>query len=209
MKYLAIAFISLFTLKAQAALITTFTNQASFLTAAGSTSSYNFDANSAGGFSNQDFGDFSVVAAGSGIRLSVLGGASSSTFSSNHLDFNTACCNIPDTMTITFNNGLLAFGFDFSNEDPTSDYTVLTVDGQSFNVGSSGTSGFFGLVTDTALSSFVFQDDPSNGGANTSTKFDNFLFASNSNDVPEPATLLLFGLGLVGLRFSNIKSKAV
>ncbi|WP_390380175.1 PEP-CTERM sorting domain-containing protein [Alteromonas sp. MTD1] len=187
-----------------AGLITIFTDEADFINAVNITGTYDFNSDTLGVFSNNDFGDFSIYENDSLITLSVAN--TSSIFTSNHIDFFTQCCNVPDTMFIEFDFEINAFGFDFSNEDPTSDFTVVTVDGQSFNVGSPRTNGFFGLISTSSFKLISFVDDPANGGANTSTKFDNFKYQAAS--VPEPSAIAFFALGLMGLASRKFKKQA-
>lgn len=185
---------------ANAGIITVFTNEADFLAATSINGSYNFNGDATGTFTDMDFGDFSVSEAGSSLTTAIRD--TSSYFDSNHLDFYTTCCNVSDTMFINFDFTISAFGFDYSNEDPTDDFTVLTVDGQSFNVGTSGSNGFFGFTSSTGISTISFVDDAGNGGANTSTKYDNFQYASSIADgiqVPEPTSIAILGLGMLGL----------
>ncbi len=215
MKLLFFPLLAFISMNANAALLTIYADKASFQADAGMFTSFDFESvSTTNAFTDQDFGDFSVAAAGNAITLSVQDGANSSVFNSRHLDFFTNCCNVPDTMSINFDVGTTVFGFDFSNEDPSADFTILTADGSSFDVGSSYTSGFFGLISNVALTSFVFNDDPGNGGANTSTKFDNFMYKLDGNgnsgpsSVPEPTVIMLLGLGIVGLGISKQRGKS-
>lgn len=67
--------------------------------------------------------------------------------------------------------------------------------------------GFWGITTDVAIASIIF--DPTGGGGSYIT-MDNFSFgdSSVSVSVPEPASLALLSLGLAGLGFSRRKHKA-
>ncbi|GHF87626.1 PEP-CTERM sorting domain-containing protein [Thalassotalea marina] len=190
---------------ANAGIITVYDNEADFLAATSISNSYNFDGDATSNFTDMDFGDFSITADGFDIETSISN--SSSYFNSNHLDFYTECCNVPDTMKINFDFGISAFGFDFSNEDPTSDFTVITIDGNSYNVGTSGSAGFFGFTATGPISSVTFNDDAGNGGANTSTKYDNFIFTrADSVSVPEPTSIAILGLGVLGLALRRRKA---
>ena len=59
-------------------------------------------------------------------------------------------------------------------------------------------NGFWGFVSDTAISEVSLLDF---GGARERYAIDNLVYSAQA--VPEPATLMLFGLGLLGVGFSK------
>ena len=123
--------------------------------------------------------------------------------------------NPPSGDTLITHQDLSALGFDYAGKSntPSNDanlLTLLTSLGDNLTdptiLGSS--SGFFGFVYDagetfTSIQVRDLNDNRTFFGA------DNFeAFSSVSNEIPEPASLVLFGLGLAGLGYARRKSAA-
>ena len=100
--------------------------------------------------------------------------------------------------------GVAGFGFQYSDLD-FGDGTV-TIDGVVYTLPITGDAdagitpddfGFFGVligVGDALLTSFSFA-----GVSGDNFSIDNFMLTTGDREVPEPAALALFGLGLAGL----------
>ncbi len=97
------------------------------------------------------------------------------------------------SLTATLSSGLTSFGFE-AEPNPFSvlDITLQLADGTSLTQGVNGYSGadFFGFTSDVAISSFSIS---------SSTDFAVGKFVAGTAPVPEPGTMILFGLGLLGL----------
>jgi len=189
---------------AQAAIIT-FSDRSLFQAAAGVTTVYDFDGDAAGLLpSVNDFGDFTTQTHtgrfGRTGRQSITAGGA--------LDFDGNFSLTDPLFTITFDQGLFAFGFDYTNTDYSADFFQLNLGGTLYDIGAPRSSGFFGFITTNGtLSTFDFSDDPLGGGNLDGVLFDNFEYSqrrvwSSSREarlVPTPATLWVLLLGLGGL----------
>ena len=99
-----------------------------------------------------------------------------------------------------FDSPVFAFGMEFSSS--TSSQTVELYDGSNALMGAFVTnpSGFFGVVSDAAISSFVIRNGVLGTGGNDRFFVDNFRANAPAGEpVPEPASILLVGTGLAGL----------
>ena len=198
----------------QAAIINTFTDLGSFQSITGPVTTFDFDTSPIGIFTSIDFGDFTVSEAGpNDLTISIRDGTGPSSVNSTpHLNFLANCCNVPDTMDVMFDTAIVGFGLDFNNADQPigsvpGDFTILLVDGQTFNVGGPTTAGFFGFTSDMPIVGFSFQDNPPQGAID-STGFDNFRYTSTlagPNPIPEPSSFFLMSLGFLGLAFVRKK----
>lgn len=213
MKYvLTVLLVNVFAAAGAQASVITFSDRALFQAAAGATQTYDFDGDATGLLpSVNDFGDFTTQTYRG--RFGRTG--KQSITASGSLDFDGNFSLTDPLFTITFDEGVFAFGFDYTNTDWSRDFFQLNLNGTLFDVGAPRSSGFFGFVlTAGTLSSFNFSDDPSGGGNLDRVLFDNFEYSqrrvwSSSREtrpVPTPATIwvILLGLGtlLLTRRFS-------
>ena len=105
----------------------------------------------------------------------------------------------PNVITATLPSGVTAVGIDYGSlfsGGATFDITLSTGDSFKFSTGGSTADdnlGFAGVVSTIPFASIVFTM-PDSPGYNA---IDNFTFAQTA--VPEPASLLLLGVGLAGM----------
>lgn len=162
---------------AHSALITTFTDRASFLSNIGglSTIEENFDAQSLNLYTSSfslDLGDFIVlyqdVAAD---NIGVVDGVPTQNLGSNQsVDgsrfFGIDGSNSGPSFKIAFDTQRFIIGFDWLDGDST-DSCALTVQGQTFESPPFGTStvgrGFFGIISDTAFTEVDFHQTAAGG----------------------------------------------
>lgn len=108
----------------------------------------------------------------------------------------------PGLLTITLPGAVTALGFDFMELRGRASTFTFKANGQTYNVSPGSTPGFFGFVSDTAISSFAISMPVSNGASQPIfPTIDNFSFGTASvAAVPEPASwaLMLCGFGLTG-----------
>ncbi len=191
---------------AQATLIV-YHDAAGFLANAGTTTVYDFESDTAGYISSpsysgghpgalHDFGDFTVDATSTGIYLAEVREQNG-----NH-DVYMNSYNNNAALNVIFDADISAFGFTYKAEGNDSwDHSTFSYNGITYDLGTPGDSGFFGLIEDNgtlaAGTPFSFGQQSGNWSG---VSFDNITYSSNSpSPVPEPATMLLFGTGLVGL----------
>ena len=193
---------------ASALTITTYSDQSSFNAAAGATTLFDFNASTLGLFTSQDFGDFTLSESDPNANLNISSGGSLGNIDGTsfvRFDDNTQTLGL---FTVSFDFGISAFGLDYVNNDGSSDFTLVTADGQTFAVGGPNSSGFFGFtISDGTVNSFFFQDDPGGGQALISANYDNFRYSPLLNPVPLPAALPLFGTGLGIMGFIGWRRK--
>ena len=180
---------------AQATLIV-YHDSAGFLANAGTTTVYDFESDTAGYISLHDFGDFSIDATSTGIyEAEVREQNGNHDVYMNSYDNNAS-------LNVIFDADISAFGFTYKAEGNDSwDHSTFSYNGIIYDLGTPGDSGFFGLIEDNgtlaAGTPFSFGQQSVNWSG---VSFDNITYSSNSpSPVPEPATMLLFGTGLVGL----------
>jgi hypothetical protein len=171
--------------------ITTYNNLAAFNAAAGSTTTFNFNESATGPAG--DFGDFALSTSDPNIQIEVLNGGPFD--GSQYVRYYDAFAELSPFVTVSFDYGISAFGLDYINDDGSSDFSQIIVDGQTFDIGGPLTSGFFGfIIADGLATSFTLVDDPSGGGVLAYANYDNFRYSTS--EVPLPAALPLFGTGL-------------
>jgi hypothetical protein len=155
-----------------------------------------------------DFFNISESGAGS-LRLDTMPGSSNS---GNGID-NTTFLSMEggqsgsSNMSITFDISLEALAFDTYNYDCGNDNSNIAINGVSLGATPtsggcpSGTSGFFGVIATggSVISSVNFLPVRTSG---TYNGFDNFQY---STSIPEPTTVAIFGLALMGLAARRFK----
>lgn len=161
-----------------------------------------FDGETTGSFGQRDFngGDLTFTAL-SGGQLAIENSFSSSTFNFNLEDEYLLSPNSTTGFKIDFNVDVDTFGFTWAARDK--DWTIDLFGEGGLSLGSVTTSqrrgvytDFFGLSENTGfIRSAVFTSS-----AADYTMLDNFKYTTNfSSTVAEPASLLLFAIGLIGL----------
>ena len=208
-------------MSAQAAVVV-YTDRASFEAAAGSFQTETFEDFDLGAFDNagglfaEDFDGFSVSGETNGNFVGIANGPESSSGPNLPIPASFAGQKFFSwanqtggvvSITIQLNEQTTAFGFDWFNTDRTDQYNFsVTASGNysapPFTVvnGSPATSGFFGLISDTAFSTATITND-FNGGYISDEGFDNLTTngvgsVNPPSDVPAPAALGLLGLGI-------------
>ena len=182
------------------AAITSYTNQALWSAAAGTTSLHDFNSD-ANGSALRDFGDFTGTLVNSvGSIPQVL---------NNEIQLQGSNSNT--WFKVTFDSSMSAFGFTWRNTDPSGDKIELNVLGENFIFGPRG-SGFFGITSTSLFTEALLGDSAGNGGFLGYGYVDNFQYgAGTPGQVPIPAAAFMFApalLGFMGLR-RKAKNKAV
>ncbi len=187
--------------------LTVYHDKASFLAQAGSIAGYDFESDSAGDISPpsysggvsgsiRDFGDFSIDSTSSGIYESLVRDQS------GNKDIYLNTYNNAASLKVIFDHAVTAFGFTFVAEGNQSyDHSTFSLNGTTWDLGTPGDSGFFGLVETTgtlaAGTAFSFGQQSSNWSG---LSFDNLIYSSNGPaSVPIPDSILLLGTGIVAL----------
>ena len=195
--------------------LTVYHDQASFLAAAGSTTLYDFESNSAGDISPpsysggastaiQDFGDFRIDSTSTGIYLSEIRDHLEDDPPMNNKDIYVNTYNNAASLKIIFNHAVAAFGFTYVAEGNQSyDHSTFSLNGTTWDLGTPGDSGFFGIIDTTgtlaAGTAFSFGQNSINWSG---VSFDNLRYTSNGPaPVPVPSAILLGALGTGSVGF--------
>jgi len=197
--------VAMSTVCAQADVI--YTNRAAFEAATSPNTTLDFEAqnpNGPGSYtyyeSSLTIGDVTYTQPES--RMFVFGQSFYNTYglTSSYLNQNSSA---PSGITVSFANSVQAVGMDLGIQntwnDPSLAVTFTLSNGDVINttapllMNTSNTLSFFGFSSDFTFTSVNIN------GLSEGVAFDNFTYASATSSVPEPATMLLFGLGLVGL----------
>lgn len=106
----------------------------------------------------------------------------------------------PSTVTVSLGGAYGAFGIDLRGYyGGVDNYTITLSDNQVFNLNSASTTAFFGVVLDHTINSVKID-------STYYTAFDNVSIGAATRAVPEPASVALLGLGMLGLMFARRKS---
>jgi hypothetical protein len=186
---------------AASAAVTEYTDPTAFLTAASTTTSFNFNGLAAPGtLILGDVSDDDLTFSASGANLPVLWGSGplyggSSFFSSVSLAPGLAAAELMCTLA-----GSKAIGFVYGDfaDDGSIPFTVTLSTGESFTLNTPSLSGFdtgfVGFTSDTAITSVTFSDE---GESFDLLQVD--TASGSSVGAPEPASLALMATGLLGL----------
>lgn len=179
---------------AHAISFTTYTNVGDWSAAAGTTVLEDFDDETPGFFTSRDFGDFT------GTLFNASGSREPEITSDHKLRLQVG---IHTSYTrLDFDYPITALGFDWENTDPTGDDMEIDILGTNWVFGPDGGSGFFGVITTGGAFSYAdFSDTLGNGGLLSHGDLDNFRYSP----IPEPTTLALAGIGLLGLTYRRRK----
>lgn len=173
--------------------------------------------------------DFSAVAPGTYTSLSVggvtFGGGNGNFVITDNLgnSFNTQGRNFQNlqnqgsasVLNFTFSNPVMAFGFNFgaSNEDwalETFDSSNNLLTNDLLNQTWFSNSGdYFGVAIANIASARLTQLTNVNDSGVDWILMDNFSYSSQTNNIPEPESLLLAGLGLAALANNRRRQKKI
>ena len=181
-------------------------NLNNFIANAGATTIYNFDADTMGYIkfpsygrnenARHDFGDFTIDATGRNIYLTEICGQDGD----QHIFMNTS--GNKASVKVLFDFDITAFGFNYkAGGNDGWDHSTFTYNNTTYDLGTPGDSGFFGLIEDcgrfAAGTSFSFGQNSINW---SNMSFDDIIYSLNSpSPVPIPDSILLFGISLIGL----------
>jgi len=186
MKHAVAMLIALVTIEVQAEFIV-YHDRASFLAASGSVVVYDFESDSAayisppsysGGLSGsvRDFGAFSIDATSTGIYEADI------REQGENMDIHFNSYNNNVAMKVLFDDDITRFGFNYIAEGNNSyDHSTFSLLGQTWDLGTPGASGFFGVVETTGIiaagTAFSFGQNSSNW---SQLSFDNVTWSTEN-----------------------------
>lgn len=107
------------------------------------------------------------------------------------------------TIEVVLPAGITAFGMDLFTVSPSALSYTITINGTPYTVPTdpNPTLAFWGITSDTPISSFTLTLPSSTYNGSTAALLDNFEFgtAQDLSEAPEGATFLLIGSGLIGI----------
>lgn len=194
---------------AQAQVVVTYTNLASWSAAAGSSTLEDFSGATVGtstaNYGPTAFTGFTLSSISNGDEVGIangaIGGGSTPPVPFNGQNFfgwGNGDGNDGPTTTLTFTQPVFAFGFDWFNTDTTDRYQItLNPSGQNFVSPpfDFNSQGFFGIVSDTPIDSVTISTLEFGGFVDTEG-FDNVRVALAA--VPEPTTWAMIGMVTLG-----------
>ena len=172
------------------AALSTYADKASFLAATSSVTTEDFSGEADGVFDSRSFKDFNAILVNKSFGNT---GVNQPEIYNETLRIQIWDSN--SELQLEFNQSIRALGFDWSNTDGSNDLMELLVDGESFAFGPAQNSGFFGVISDSALIGLALSDTEGDGGACEYCTIDNLSYSA----VPVPAAAWLFGSALAGL----------
>jgi hypothetical protein len=181
---------------------------ASFITSAGdpalsSSALIDFEAQASGSFTSLTIGN--VTFSTSGGQVGYVDSAFSGQYNASGQSLkNSYAIDAFNSLRISFASAVSAFGFNWGASD--TQWTLRAFDsgnnlleGWPMPITTSSNAGEFYGISSAGIAYAILDTQTVAGSAGDYIFVDNFRYAPASVGVPEPATMLLLGLGLIGL----------